>query len=210
MKTLQFNLDKYQAQKLLRPFRKKTAVILFWMEAIKIMSSYAAPSSKDKVGDMLVRFGKMRRVTIHSDDKSFSASFPFLVSNADDQLVFSTKSGIEINSRVSSEVISILSLSKAFESNNLIELLDSLEQTSEDPDTLWEVLGELIQEDDGYVRLDHDPERENGDIHPLNHLDIFYSQSATFKLGLKSKYGIDDFFDILDINSNCSFLEKTS
>lgn len=207
MKNLSFDLDRYQIDNLFQPFRKKSNVLLFWMEAIKLISSYMPPPAEDKLGVMIVRFDKMRRIIVHTQSKAFSATFPFSISDTDGVIKFHLKSGIEISSRISSEVISILTSAKAFENDEALGLLDDLEQTSGDPDELWRVLGELIQADDGYVRLDHDPERENGDLHPLNHLDIFYSQSATFKIGLRQKYEAAQLLDVLDIKSSCSFLE---
>lgn len=208
MKHLSFNLDRYQIDNLFQPFRKKENMVLFWMEAIKLMLSHVPPAIEDKAGVMLVQFDKMRRITIHTPNKTFSATFPFSVLDMDGVTRFYLSSGIEINSRISSEVISILTFAKPFENDEVLGLLDDLEQSSGDPDTLWRVLGELIQADDGYVRLDHDPDRENGDLHPLDHIDIFYSQSATFKIGLRQKYEATQLLDVLDIRSDCSFLER--
>ncbi|SUZ34069.1 hypothetical protein ROE7235_03851 [Roseibaca ekhonensis] len=207
MKELSFKLDEYQLGALFQPFRKKPNIVLFWMEAIKLISSYVPPSSEDSAGELLVQYGKMRRIIVYSKSKAFSTAFPFSISDVDGVIKFSLSSGIEITSRISSEVVSFFSTGKAFGNDEALGLLDDLEQSSSDPDTLWRVLGELIQSDDGYIRFDHDPERENGDLHPLNHLDIFYSQSATFKIGLRRKYKVVQMIDILDINSNCSFLE---
>lgn len=207
MKNLSFELDEFQLKSLFQPFRQKSNIVLFWMEAIKLISSYVPPAAEDRAGILLVRFDKMRRIIVHSRNKAFSAAFPFSITDVDGVTRFNVRSGIEINSRISSEVISILSSAKAFENDEALGLLDDLEQSSGDPDTLWKVLGELIQADDGYVRLDHDPERENGDLHPLNHLDIFYSQSATFKIGLRQKFEAAQLLDVLDIRSDCSFLE---
>lgn len=207
MKNLIYDLDKYQLDRLLQPFRRKGNVIIFWMEVIKLILSYAKPSPENRAGEMFVCFDKMRRVFVHSNAKAFSVGFPFSVKEVGGVIEFSTGSGIEIDSRVSSEVIFILSSAKAFNNQEPLGLIDDLEQSSGDPNTLWQVLGELVQADDGYVRLDHDPDRENGDLHPLNHLDIFYSQSATFKLGLRNRYEVMQFLDVLNIKSDCSFIE---
>lgn len=207
MKDLAYDLDKHQLQTLFSPFRKKSDIILFWMQAIKLIASYVPPAAEGKAGTMVVRFDKMKRIFISSKSKSFSASFPFSIKDVDGILRFELNSGIEITSRISSEVISILSSTRAFENDEALGLLDDLEQSTSDPDTLWRVLGELVQADDGYVRLDHDEANQNGDLHPLDHLDIFYSQSATFKVGLRSKYEVSQLIDVLDRTSNCSFLE---
>jgi len=71
---------------------------------------------------------------------------------------------------------------------------------------LWALLRELLLWEDGYIRYDDDVGNENGDIHPRYHLDVFYSGSATFKLGLRQAIQHVTFADILDINTSCRFL----
>ncbi len=62
--------------------------------------------------------------------------------------------------------------------------------------------------EDGYVRFDRDEDRVNGHYHPLDHLDVFYSNKATFKLGLRAHLDESQFLDILDIGTECHYLNK--
>ena len=59
------------------------------------------------------------------------------------------------------------------------------------------ILEEMFRAEPGYIRFDHDPEREKADLHPLNHVDINYSTYSTYKIGLKDRMVSDHFEDML-------------
>lgn len=67
------------------------------------------------------------------------------------------------------------------------------------------VLGLLVMEM-GYLRYDYDEKSEDGDNHPLHHLDIFYSSTNTFKIGLNKELDIDSMMDILDVRAKCKYI----
>ncbi|WP_313035049.1 hypothetical protein [Acinetobacter sp.] len=71
------------------------------------------------------------------------------------------------------------------------------------------LLNHMFFQEDGYLRFDYDEENCNGYLHPLNHLDVNYSNSSTFKLGIKSKINFHTFWDILRSDTNCFYLEQT-
>jgi len=68
------------------------------------------------------------------------------------------------------------------------------------------ILTRLLIFDVGYVRYDYDEEHQNGRIHPLNHLDINYSNQSTYKIGLNQSLDILKFISILDGQKECWFL----
>ena len=206
MKRFAFDLDKYQMDYLFSAFRGKSNIVSFWMHSVKIATAYAPPPAEMVCGVMVIQIDKMQRIFVQNGDKAFSAAFPFNIKEVDGILTCSLNSGIEITSKISTEVIAFLDATPAFLNGEILGFADDIMQTSDDPDELWKVLSELVCADDGYVRLDHDPAREKGKLHPLNHLDVFYSQGATFKLGLRAKIAVDDLSDILDLRSECHFL----
>ena len=55
------------------------------------------------------------------------------------------------------------------------------------------------------MRYDHDedPQRVNLILHPINHLDFFYSSNCTFKIGLKDRIDVADLKSIMNINEKC-------
>lgn len=208
MKRFSFELDEYQLNNLSITFREKKNVISFWMQVAKTVMSFVQPKSEYVAGRMLIHISKMRRVFIEGNGKAFSTALPFSVKEVDGIYRCSLRSGLELNSRLSSEVLAVLQTTKSFENLELLGFTEDVMEVSEDPDALWAALGELISSDDGYIRIDHDPDREDGALHPLNHIDVFVSQSATFKLGLTNKLEIEAVSDLLDLSTDCHYLSK--
>ena len=208
MRATSFNLDRFQTENLFSAFRERKNIIVFWMQVVKTMISYVEPKTEQVNGKMVVFTDKMHRIVVQSDTKTFTTSLPFAVKIVDESYCCTLKSGIELDSKLTSEIISALSATASFSNCEVLGFADDVMGISDDPDTLWVALSELINADDGYVRFDHDPDRENGRLHPLNHLDIFFSQSATFKLGLSDKLNADALSDLLNIKTDCHYLAK--
>ncbi|WP_340271314.1 hypothetical protein ABM428_05525 [Sulfitobacter sp. TCYB15] len=208
MKVQAFRIDEFQAKSLLRAFRSKESMIAFWMEAAKIISIYDSEAAEavDLPGVIEVRTAKMKRIFVEYDGKSFSAAFPMSIKTVDGFNICTLKSGIQVDNKVSSEVLRFLD-SSSFDQNDLDGFIDGIfDSSDDDPNTLWRVISELVRTDDGYVRADHDPKNENGNLHPLDHLDIFYSQGATLKVGLLGKMSLTGLSDLLNIRTDCRFL----
>ncbi len=72
----------------------------------------------------------------------------------------------------------------------------------------WEILKRLYSIEYGYLRFDYDEEQENGKLHPLNHLDINFVNSNQFKIGLNKKITLEEFTDIIDLTTDCYYLDK--
>lgn len=141
------------------------------------------------------------------EDKVFSISFPFRVEQKGERVTFySGLTGLPITLELVSDCLSALHSVK----NNfsLEALVDRLTEPDILPET-WNVIREVIFFETGYIRYDHDadPERLCEYKHPLDHLDIFYSNSASFKLGLYERYSADTFSGILDRSTNCLYLD---
>ena len=208
MKVIAFDLDRYQTSNLLSAFRDKANIVIFWMQAAKTILSFVEPKPDQVHGKMLVCTGKMHRIFIGCDGKVFSTALPFSVKKVDGFYYCTLRSGIDLSSKLTSEVIAALSTTPSFQNSEILGFADDIMAVSDDPDTLWVALSELVNSDDGYLRFDHDPIREDGKLHPLNHIDIFFSQSATFKLGLSERLELDAFSDMLNIQTDCHYLSK--
>lgn len=208
MKVESFYLDRFQVQSLFAAFRDRKNIIIFWMQVAKTMLSYVEPKAEQVKGKMIVCTDKMHRVIVQSGGKTFTTSLPFSVKTVDGCYCCTLKSGIELDSKLTSEIIAALSTTASFSNVEVLGFVDDVMGISDDPDTLWVALSELVNADDGYLRFDHDSDRENGKLHPLNHIDIFFSQSATFKLGLLDKMEVDALSDLLNIRTNCHYLLK--
>ena len=150
---------------------------------------------------------KMSRLFYVSDDKYFSLNFPFSVIEDGELLCFKFKNGDEIDSRFSSDIIAVISSPEAFMSFDIFDFLDPVVEIIENNCNFWSLLRDLILFEDGYIRYDYDVKHANGAIHPINHLDIFYSSGSTFKIGLKDRIDDNHLIDILNVSTDCHFLD---
>lgn len=206
MKRFEFPLDQYQLEILLGSFRSKRDVIEFWMQAYKVMVNYSPPEATNISGVMTLCVDKMQRLFVKYDEKVFSSSFPISLKERDDKLVGHLRSGTELTPKDSSEVLAVICNTTAFGNSEILGFCEDIEQNTNEPDRLWMILSELMQAEDGYLRVDHDEARQNGHLHPLNHIDVCYTQSATFKVGLSDRMEIEVLEDLLNRNSDCHYL----
>lgn len=69
------------------------------------------------------------------------------------------------------------------------------------------IIDELSSYEEGYVRFDDDPARENGRMHPRYHYDIFYTDQAAIKIGLNKAVDIESIIDFLSPKTNCHYIQ---
>lgn len=210
MKRFDFPLDAFQTLRLVGSVRGKKDVIALWMNAIKLIAVYAKPNDDQIAGHLVLHVDKMSRLFVETGIKSFSVSFPFSIYEKDHGLEFGTSACPEVDSKVTSDILSLINGQDVFGSSNVLAFADPLIELTGDQDVVWQLLRDLMLVDDGYIRIDHDPHNEHGELHPLDHIDIFYSQLATFKIGLGGRVGLDIFHDILNTKSNCHYLGRVN
>lgn len=149
---------------------------------------------------------KMSRLFFYKDQKYFSVSFPLLVSVTDDGEInaLTTYTGSKFDSKAISGVISVLN-DPGFETDtSFVNFF--LNQDHSDMSDIH-LLEELYQSEPSYVRYDCDPTNVSGNIHPLHHLDVNYSQYGTFKLGLSAEIDNAYFENLQNIRTDCIFLK---
>ncbi|EKK9992471.1 TPA: hypothetical protein ACMDQ8_003153 [Vibrio parahaemolyticus] len=150
----------------------------------------------------------MNRFIYQSDDKVFSIRSPFNVMEKDGELSFYTPHIAEINSAVSSRVIALLSDDR-FDSPNSLDFLEAIEEAfCSDVDETWAFILDLMSFEDGYLRFDHDPDNEDGRLHPLTHLDICYTTASTYKIGTYLKPCVHYLTKLLQVNDESLYLEN--
>jgi len=207
MKIYEFYISEPYLNKFFTPIRSKAEVIEVLMEAIRYMILNPNVEEENRVGKIILRIDKMKRLFFFADEKYFSIVFPFLATKEyDENYLFSFENKIEINSRLISQVISIIKCDEFKAHCSLDFVAPICEYEDECDENFWIFLRELLLMEDGYIRYDYDEEHKNGDLHPLNHYDLFYSSSSTFKIGLNEVLSEDEFIDLLDIKSNCRYL----
>lgn len=208
MKRYQLMLDKFQAEKLFSVIRSKKDIVCLWMNTIKIFLTHIKPERNEEFCSLILLVDKMSRLFIVSDGKAVSVKFPFFVQDNEEGVSFSSYSHVDINSMISSDILSLVEARDIFTEDDIFKFADSIWDVNKFHESIWCVFRDLMLCDDGYIRYDYDQEREDGDRHPLNHLDIFYSQASTFKLGLRNKVTIEYLEDILNTKTNCHYLGR--
>ncbi|MDX8572654.1 hypothetical protein OZ666_13260 [Elizabethkingia sp. HX QKY] len=164
---------------------------------------------------VILHIDKMNRIFFVSKTKMYSITFPFSV-NIDshtDHVTLDYKEIMEINSLTISNLLEIIK-SSYLSSHNCLEFIEPIIFYEDNQKiNYWNVLRDLLLLEDGYLRYDYDEKgfqdaREKGKEHkhPLNHLDIFYTNQATFKVGLENQYLYEDFRNILDLEEDCKYL----
>lgn len=204
MKIVERNILPFQENDVFSPIRDKASYIrLLALSARALLLDNNQQENITSCFKLII--DKMNRLFFYTQNKYFSISFPFSVILDDDGRILSicTYSGREFDFKNISAVLAILQSDQYKVNQSIIDFY--IEPGSIDADGLF-ILEEIIQFEPSYVRYDHDPENENGKLHPLHHLDINYSTYGTFKLGLSDSITKSYFEDMHNINTDCSFV----
>ena len=209
MKRFEFSVDAYQAEWMLSAVRSKRDLISLLMRTIKIMLLLPLPIP-EVVGKVILHVDKMSRLFYVFEGKIFSINFPYTVIEDNGLLVFRSIHQANINSAVTSNVLSVLEINNAFDNPEILSFAEPISDICQYDEDFWSLLLELLMYEDGYIRFDHDEERSNAQRHPIDHLDIFYTSGSTFKIGMYSCISHDYFCDLLNLNTDCHFLASIS
>lgn len=206
MRRYSFDVDAYQAESLFQVIRTKKDIVHLLMNAVKIM---LLPPLRlpGRAAEIHLHVAKMSRLFFVADLKVFSINFPFSAVEVEDgSLKFRTVEHSNIGSRVTSQVLSLLDDAFSPDCREILAFAEPILDICDSDEEFWSLFRSLLTLDDGYIRLDHDEKNENGHRHPLHHLDVFYSSSSTFKVGLRKAMPFETFSDVLDIGTDCHYL----
>ncbi|RJF32072.1 hypothetical protein D4741_20080 [Pseudoalteromonas gelatinilytica] len=194
-------------------FREKKDIIKALLASIALLT-YGNTTDRPSKDYLVLRIDKMKRLFIVESNRITSFNFPFGIEERQQEnslFVYDPITDLALEGVNLAILRSIfVDLMEDESSYSLIDLDSDIEKIMDsfdkhhEKDRLWSVMKHLIECETGYLRFDYDPEREDGLLHPLNHLDINYSNEVTYKLGLNSRKSVDELIDILDINTNCS------
>ncbi|XEH57925.1 hypothetical protein NMD70_09055 [Edwardsiella tarda] len=203
-----FNLDQAQCDWAFKPIRSKADVIEILMRALKTISVYQEPDENKVNGKMKLHISKMSRLFFFSEMKYYSLSFPFAVDLIGDEFFFRSADLENIDSYITSKVLSIINDSAYIDSSLWVffEPLLDLEEQQTIPG-FWPFFKMLLTYEDGYIRYDVDDVRVNGKLHPLYHFDVFYSNQPTFKIGLERHHTNEQMIDFLNRETDCRYLK---
>lgn len=208
MKIFRFDFDASEAEWIFSPIRSKTDYIVLLMRVIKLMLANI-PTAKNKgAGEILLKSEKMSRLIISGKYKIFSIAFPFFIEETEDGLRFYSNSYLDVNHKTTSQVLALFRDERILDHPDVLMFADPIDNISRfDPD-IWALLRDLITIEDGYLRYDYDPKNEKGHLHPLHHLDVFYTTPSTFKIGLNSEIAVAAFEDVINLRTDCYYLDK--
>lgn len=206
MKIYTFDIDKYQAEWIFKPIRTKKDVLVILLRVIKVMLIPNHLGSERGVGKIILHVEKMSRLFFISESKIFTINFPFFVHVADGGVSFKTHACPEIDNKVTSEILGLLDSDNVFESNEFVQFVDPVDDACVLNSRLWPILRDLLVYEDGYMRYDVDPVHQNGHLHPVHHIDVFYTSSATFKIGLRQPIDQEYLANILRQATDCYYL----
>jgi hypothetical protein len=197
--------------------KSKVEIIQILLEATRFMLvNPTVGISTDKVeGKIVLYVDKMSRLFLSKEKKYYSIVFPFHTYDDGESVKFLFKSNKAIDSRLISKVISIITCDK-FQEKCSLDFISPIYDYEEDHDeNFWVFLREILLSEDGYIRYDYDEAGygialENGEEHrhPLHHYDLFYTNNATFKVGLHGSITESDFYDLLNVKSECKYLSS--
>lgn len=205
MKRFELLIDSIQANWIFSPIRHRIDIAQLLMKTIKLFLVNCPPTQEMAAGKIILNISKMNRLFFVSEKKIFSINFPYAAATSEQGFEFKASSGSSIDNKTTSEILQLLSGS-AISSSSIYEFADDIIDVADHSPDIWMIFRDLLMNEDGYLRYDYDNIRQNGHIHPLNHLDVFYSSSSTFKIGLDSEMRNDLLIDILDIGSECHYL----
>lgn len=219
----EFNINKKVYNLICRRIKSKTHLIELLVEISSLIITNV-PLRNNEYGTCLLRLNNKRRVYFSIQDnqtkiyKHFSFNFPFNIFEEYGVLRLETVNGDVIIQNHHLAVLRTLCSNDGFDEKQcrhglLLDFAQLVETTFSDfglrlmdyETEINQILMELIMFEPGYIRFDYDKKNANGRIHPLNHLDIFYSQATTFKLGC-SLMDLDKFIDILEPANECEFI----
>ncbi|PAE94836.1 hypothetical protein [Shouchella clausii] len=217
MKEFTVNMTKRLVEIASKPIRTKRHVIMLMLEAIPLLTNgdvLERPSNNY----IILRVDKMKRLFFVIENKIFSFNFPFNVEVHEEKnnpIIYDSITDLELNA------LNLTVLKSAFEetfygneNQGILDLDSELMQviesfgTKPNKDQVWQILKTLQIFESGYLRYDYDKVRENGKLHPLNHIDINYTSDGTFKIGIKDILDCNTLIDILDVNTDSYFISK--
>lgn len=122
---------------------------------------------------------------------------------------------------ISSEDISLLKTFfnsyKEFEScfdkfmEDFLEIFEANDELKHKENSYWNLILYLLSFEPGYFRYDNDItgfDENFPKIHPIQHLDLYYNNRGTFKIGLHKEYNTENLINLTDHNTECKFLEN--
>lgn len=220
MKCFLYNLNKTDVD-IFFPnelIKSKIQIIKILLEFVRGILLYRETIEERDIKSPYVKLiiDKKSRIFFFDEKKYYTIHFPFncLIREGSLEITYQGyRNIIPIKSEIISKVMEILN-DEQFNSVSALDFIELIDKMESEIDYIWELLKGLLMFEDGYVRFDNDSEEYNRaknegreHTHPENHIDVFYNNGNTFKLGLKRKSTPDEFIDYFDPKKDCKYLK---
>lgn len=180
--------------------------LLVYSEEIKEFSDFEVVKTEEDLR-IVIYINKMKRLFYCTKNKVQSVCFPFTIISDENSVEFFHEKSLLDYSKISI----LKGVFKRSSMTTLTELNDELlnddyynSLCENEKEVINQVLLFLTIFEDGYLRFDfHDTENFNEDFHPLHHIDLYYTNSNTFKLGLEEEMSLKKNIKIIDITEKC-------
>ena len=197
-------IPQYKINIFSKPIRNKNDCVSILLETVENFIYHNEAIKEIQNNTMLLENG---RLFVFLENKYFSIKFPFKI-KIEEEIKFYINN-IELNSIILSAIrYAFLNIS-----NSIRDILYQIEKECEQihKDEIEEIIIAMLLLDDGYLRYDHDAKNENGKLHPLDHLDIFYTNNSV-KLGLRGRLSQKNFVKIISkkYDECCYLIENLS
>ncbi|WP_424694955.1 hypothetical protein [Granulicatella adiacens] len=219
MKFIEYN-DLIKSFYDLTSLRSKRDVILLMLNTVKVFEynnhKITNFTNCNIVQDeesikILVFINKMQRIFFCTKNKIHSFCFPFSINFDEGKYnIFYKDFKIEIETVLI--LIDIFS-SKITTTEDILSLLWQNERynskTKKYKSDVDSLLHYLLIFEDGYLRFDFN-DTENYDVlkHPENHIDFFYTNANSFKLGIEFNSKLTKHIDIIDRDKKCFYISE--
>ena len=204
MEIVERNIFPFQEDGFFSPIRDKIDYAKILALAARQLLLNSDSNGLEVTSKMKLIVDKMSRLFFYKDKKYYSISFPFTTTvKGKEVLELTTYSGKSLDYESISAIIAILDSAQFRLNPSLIDFF--IEPNGIEASGL-SLLEEIFLFEPSYIRYDHDAQNEKKRLHPLNHLDINYSQYSTFKLGLYEIITSEYFENIQNIKTDCSYL----
>ena len=201
---LYLNLDKYQATVLFNEVNDISSFLRVKLKLLEFIQSWTG-NKPIKQPYVCIDNEKLFRAFIVNENAckiiTFGFEFHFKTlnpnlndSNAISSIHYKGRSGLVLPKNIS-DAIAILNKYSERDENLYCDLeFDDQDNITIESKMLFEY---VLMQEAGYLRFDNAMQGYQEWIHPLNHLDINYSE-VTYKMGLSHKISLDELLAIFD------------
>ncbi len=213
MKEFLYKLEEHEINSFPNVIRNRFGVIKILTLLIDIIL-YRKPeiNTHYQFPYFIIRVDKMSRIFVFEEKRYYSCNFPFAIHVDDDTMKIVFDNEFEIDTQILSYITSSTN-------NNNLSSIDKIseelyervfdENNDEDIINLYynrciRVISKLLSFEIGYLRCDYDDITPDEEVHPLNHIDVNFTTSATYKLGLSDKITPEKLIDLIDGYTKCA------